>query len=135
LSEEAIRGDHKPGAGGWPTIKYFNKDTGYEGAPYTKLTDKAMCDELGDIKYMQQYVETAGKTSRCSVTTGKGCSEKETKYMDKMRGNTPEKIQASLDRLKKMASGSMKSDLKQWLNQRSAILKQMSARGGSKEEL
>jgi len=48
--------------GGWPTIKYFNKDTGYEGAHYKKKTPKAMCDELGDNEYMQQYVEEAGHT-------------------------------------------------------------------------
>ena len=35
------------GAGGWPTVRYFNKETGYGGKPYPKKTDKAMCDELG----------------------------------------------------------------------------------------
>eukprot|EP01050_Picozoa_sp_SAG11_P058854 SAG11_NODE_37811_length_255_cov_0.660256_1_plen_39_part_10 len=28
------------GAGGWPTIRYFNKETGYDGKPYPKKTDK-----------------------------------------------------------------------------------------------
>ena len=50
LSEQQIRGNHNPGAGGWPTIKYFNKETGYEGATYNKKTDKSMCDELGDYE-------------------------------------------------------------------------------------
>ena len=51
LSEEPIRGSYNPGAGGWPTIRYFNTKTGYEGAPYTKKTDKAMCEELvSDLK-------------------------------------------------------------------------------------
>jgi hypothetical protein len=36
-------GDLSPGAGGWPTIRYFNKATGYDGTPYAKKTDKAMC--------------------------------------------------------------------------------------------
>lgn len=40
---------YSPGAGGWPTIRYFNKETGKDGAPYEKKTDKAMCDELGDL--------------------------------------------------------------------------------------
>ena len=53
LSEEQVRGNHNPGAGGWPTIKYFNKQTGYEGAPYEKKTDGAMCDELGNEENMQ----------------------------------------------------------------------------------
>lgn len=84
LSEQPIRGNYNPGAGGWPTIRYFNQRTGcasqtparvtvgprrtlrellpplggrYEGAPYTKKTDGAMCDELGKESYMQAYVE------------------------------------------------------------------------------
>ncbi len=28
LAEDQIRGNHNPGAGGWPTIKYFNQETG-----------------------------------------------------------------------------------------------------------
>lgn len=36
-----------PGSGGWPTVRYFNKETGYGGKAYPKKTDKAMCDELG----------------------------------------------------------------------------------------
>ena len=61
LSEEQIRGNHNPGAGGWPTIRYFNKATGYEGAAYTKKTDDPMCTELGNQKYMDAYVEAAGR--------------------------------------------------------------------------
>ena len=45
LSESQVRtgpdgGDLSPGAGGWPTIRYFNKGTGYDGAPYAKKTDQ-----------------------------------------------------------------------------------------------
>ena len=54
LSAQQVKGKHNPGAGGWPTIKYFNKETGYEGAPYEKKTDKSMCDELGDDEYMEE---------------------------------------------------------------------------------
>lgn len=56
LSEQQIRGNHNPGAGGWPTIKYFNKQTGYDGAPYDKKTSKQMCEELGDLEYMVNVV-------------------------------------------------------------------------------
>lgn len=66
LSKDQIRECHgtpqNPGQGGWPTIRYFNKDTGYGGKPYAKKTQKAMCDELGDKKNMQAYVEEMGKT-------------------------------------------------------------------------
>ena len=41
------------GAGGWPTIRYFNKETGYGGGNYKKVTSGAMCDELGNEEHMQ----------------------------------------------------------------------------------
>ena len=34
--------------GGWPTIKYFNKETGPAGKPYTQKTSDPMCTELGN---------------------------------------------------------------------------------------
>ena len=80
LSEEPIRGSYNPGAGGWPTIRYFNKATGYAGAPYAKKTSKAMCDELGDAANMQAYVEEAGSTSLCDLESGEGCEEREVEY-------------------------------------------------------
>ena len=69
LSENPIRERHgvqfNPGAGGWPTIRYFNADTGPGGAPYEKVTDKAMCEELKDEDNMFAYVEKAASTSLC----------------------------------------------------------------------
>ena len=63
LSEVPIRGaPHNPGLGGWPTIRYFNKKTGKEGASYQKKTTLPMCQELLDMEYMQGYIEEAGST-------------------------------------------------------------------------
>jgi hypothetical protein len=59
LSEQRIVGHHAPGKGGWPTIRYFNKDTGYEGKSYTKKTTQSMCNELGQEGYMDAYVREA----------------------------------------------------------------------------
>lgn len=39
-----------PGKGGWPTVRYFNKETGPEGKQYEKKTSDAMCTELGPGK-------------------------------------------------------------------------------------
>lgn len=39
-----------PGAGGWPTVRKFNKATGLEGEAYNKATGDAMCTELGPGK-------------------------------------------------------------------------------------
>ena len=42
-----IPGKFGAGQGGWPTVRYFNAETGYDGAPYKQKTSKSMCDELG----------------------------------------------------------------------------------------
>jgi hypothetical protein len=140
LSEEQIRGDHNPGAGGWPTIRYFNKETGYGGKPYTKKTSDAMCTELGNDKYMQAYVEEAGKTSLCSIAEGNpGCGDKEKKYIAKWASADAAKLEAQIKRLSGMAGedSKMKEDLKQWVTQRLAILKQYQKKlgGGDEKEL
>ena len=74
-----IRGNYNPGAGGWPTIRYFNSKTGYEGAPYQKKTSAPMCTELGSEENMQAYVEEAGatreRTEARGVGTGDGVGE------------------------------------------------------------
>ena len=124
LSKNQIRGNHNPGAGGWPTIRYFNKETGYEGKGYVKKTDKAMCKELGEESVMQAFVEEAGDTSLCSAKTGAGCSEKEATFLAKWQAKPagPE-----LARLQGLSATSMKPELAAWMEQRVAILKQLVA--------
>jgi hypothetical protein len=133
LAEQQIRGNHNPGAGGWPTIKYFNKKTGYEGAAYQKKTDGSMCDELGDMTYMQAYVEEAGQTSLCNVVTKAGCSEKQSEFIDKTKSLSKDSLNQQLQRLEGMSGKSMTAPLRSWLTQRIAILKQLI--GGVHDEL
>lgn len=140
LSTDPVRGNHQPGAGGWPTIKYFNKDTGYDGAPYPKKTSKAMCEELGDEAMMQAYVEEMGATSLCSAQTGMGCSDKEKGFIDKWKGRNANDLTSQLARISGMTGSRMKDDVKEWLNQRIAIIKQLlktaqDDESGSSEEL
>ena len=136
LSEVPIRGNYNPGAGGWPTIRYFNSKTGYEGAPYQKKTSAPMCTELGSEENMQAYVEEAGATSLCSAADpeGTGCNEKEVAYIAKMKVAPAADVAAQLTRLQGMPTESMKADLLLWLRQRVSILKQLSD-GAVKEEL
>jgi len=119
--------------GGWPTIKYFNKATGYKGAHYKKKTGDAMCTELGPGKpYLQEYVMEAGGTSLCKVATKAGCSDKETKFITLWQGkNDAALVDKQIKRLTGMKGGSMKAELKEWINQRLAILKQL--QGSAKE--
>lgn len=136
LKEQPIR-EYGAGKGGWPTIRYFNAETGPEGAPYEKKTDGAMCDELGPKgeDFMTLYVEEAGKTSLCALD-GKGCSEKQSAYIAKMRGKGADAQRAQLERLSKMDERSMTPELKEWLSARKKILKMLlDAEGDGKQDL
>jgi len=115
-------------------VRYFNKATGYGGKPYPKKTDKAMCDELGDDEYMQGYVMEMGSTSLCSVDTLVGCGDKEKDFIGKWKEKSKDDVEKQLTRLEGMKGGSMKPDLKKWLGQRIAVLKQFQ-KGDKKDEL
>lgn len=142
LSSDQVRNingeDMGAGAGGWPTIRYFNKETGYGGKPYVQKTSTAMCDELGPKnEYMQQYVEEAGGTSLCNVKkTDTGCTDKQKAFIEKWTGKPMDDISKQLDRLKGMVdkdSASMKPEMLTWAKHRLNIFKQLSA--GGKDEL
>ena len=53
---------------GWPTIRYFNKETGVQGGSYKQKTDDAICDELGNEEKMKAYVNEYGKTTLAEET-------------------------------------------------------------------
>jgi hypothetical protein len=122
--------DQGAGSGGWPTVRYFNKETGYGGKPYAKKTSQAMCDELGPkTDYMQQFVEEAGGTSLCDVkNTEVGCNEKQKGFIDKWASKPAEEVKKQLDRLTgmvDMGSENMKPDALTWAKQRLNIFKQL----------
>lgn len=137
LSTGGPRGDGaNPGSGGWPTIRYFNKETGTKGAAYVKKIDSApMCEELGPKHgLLNDYIMEASGTSLCSVVEPySGCSEKEIKYikkMAKMAIKGEEDLEAQSRRLTEMSEKKMKPALKKWMSQRLAILKSLLKEGG-----
>jgi len=121
--------------GGWPTIRYFNKETGVDGGSYVKKTDKAMCDELGKNEMMQAYIEEYAGTSLCSAETGAGCSEKEVKYAEKWKAKSTSDIDSQIKRLDGMKKKKMKPELTTWIVQRLSILKQLAKKEEAKDEL
>lgn len=142
LSKNQVREIHdvaqNPGAGGWPTIRHFNKATGYGGEAYVQKTSSAMCDELGPKEtYMQAYVETVGGVSLCNVNASdKGCTEKERAFIEKWKGKEQSELTLQLERLKDLSSkgaNSMKPEALQWVKQRLALVKQFTKHG--KDEL
>ena len=60
-----------------------------------------------------------------SLDFTQGCTDKEKKYIETRTAKGKEANEKETERLKKMASGGMKAELKQWLNQRLNILKQL----------
>lgn len=125
LSEGQVPGNHSPGMGGWPTIRYFNQKTGIEGGNYKKKTSGAMCDELGDDGMMFSYVEEYGNTSLCNVDTKAGCSDKEIGFIEKIEMKGMEYMESQLKRLNNMDPKAMKEDLAEWLGKRKKILQNM----------
>jgi hypothetical protein len=109
LSEQPdLRGNHNPGSGGWPTIKYFNKETGLDGAHYQKKTSFSMCDELGpNHDYLEEYIEEAAQTSLCK-TDGTNCDERSRAFLEKQKQKDSSEWKKQLDRLLKLEEESMK---------------------------
>jgi hypothetical protein len=126
---------HNPGGGGWPTIRYFNKETGIDGADYVKKTDKAICDELGDEEAMTTYVLDYGNTSLCSIVDGEGCDEREVKFIEKSKTKSLEDHRSQISRLEGLESEPMKPELLAWVKKRKRILKQFVATTAHGEEL
>jgi len=128
LSEEQVRESfgvpQNPGAGGWPTIRYFNEETGYGGAPYEKKTSDPMCEELGNVDNMRAYVEDYG-IKRCEIATGgEHCSERQRAFAEKWRSKSSDDVAAQIKRLEGMKDGKMKPDLLDWIKARLVVLKQ-----------
>mmetsp|Transcript_41955 Transcript_41955/g.85683 ORF Transcript_41955/g.85683 Transcript_41955/m.85683 type:complete len:88 (-) Transcript_41955:316-579(-) len=51
---------HQAGAGGWPTLKYFNKETGVAGLKYTQLTKDRVCEEMKKPEAVVKWIEDFG---------------------------------------------------------------------------
>lgn len=127
LADDPIGSPYEAGAGGWPTIRYFNQQTGPGGKAYTQKTDKPMCEELGDVINMRTYVTSAGSTSPCDLGTGEECTDQEVEYRAKFDGKTEAELSAQIDKLMQKGAGKMKPHLRDWLGQRLNVLHQLRA--------
>lgn len=102
----------KHGVSGYPTIKYWQdgevKDYN-QGRTYDDMK-----------KFVSETLEV-----KCIVATPDGCNDKEKKFIEKRGAKSKEDNEKELARLTKMAAGTMKAELKQWLMQRLNIMKQL----------
>lgn len=101
---------------GYPTIKYF-KDGDEDGQDYQGGRD---FDSLK--KFVAENLERP-----CDVSDPAKCTEKEKKYIDKMKAKSSEDRKKQISRLDGMKGESMKAELKAWISQRLHILKSLEA--------
>jgi protein disulfide-isomerase A6 len=102
----------KFGVQGYPTLKYFQDGN----------IDKPLDYNSGrDLDSLKEFVSKELEVA-CSISDTSKCSEKEVKFLEKMKAESAESRKKQLDRLSKMKGSSMKAELKQWLTQRLRIL-------------
>jgi len=112
------------GQGGWPTVRYFNAETGVDGAPYKQKTSKSMCDELGDMEYMRNYVQEKS-TPPCNVVVLTSCSDQDKTFLETWRAKSASQQATELQRLEKLAQSKGKPDILKWVRQRVYLLTQL----------
>ena len=86
-----------PGAGGWPTLRYFNRETGPGGAVVERKTTMKICDEFKDGARMIAAVRDCMKV--CDAATGDGCDDAEKAFFDAWRGKDVAAELARVDHL------------------------------------
>mmetsp|Transcript_85879 Transcript_85879/g.148704 ORF Transcript_85879/g.148704 Transcript_85879/m.148704 type:complete len:157 (-) Transcript_85879:41-511(-) len=128
LSENRVQEVHnvsqEPGSKGWPTIRFFNKETGFGGAHYPKrFKDEAMCDELGNSRYMQDYIQDMGRTLLCDPVAVVECSTKEQKFIEEWKVKTKEEAEAESEKL--AASKKKDKDKRRRDRNRAKLLKKL----------
>jgi len=144
LADDQVQGKYagSPGAGGWPTIRTYNKDTGYEGSFAGDWKDEngldgAMCDVFGKEETMQRYVEEMAGISApgvfisgtlctdfaclCKQMDSGECSKQQVTYEAKFKSSPLADIQSRQKLLSASLAKSGKADL--WMSQRIQILK------------
>jgi len=96
---------------GYPTLKYWKDGTMHD---YSGGRDDAALR-----KFIKDTLEVL-----CNVNSPKDCSDKEKAFIEAMKAK-PAEITSQLTRLQGMASAKAAPALKEWLNQRINILRQL----------
>ena len=118
-THEAIAGTPNPlnippwaesqvGHDGWPTIRFYNEQTGSSGASYEQVTEKELSAELADLDTLLTWIEAKAGTRACDVKTGKGCNAKDLKYVRKWQSD---KSLADYKKQAKLLTNQLKSRL------------------------
>ena len=109
--------NQNPGAGGWPTLRFFNTDTGYGGEKYVQKTQKRICEEMKEPAMMKAWVEEHTGPS-CSIDDTKDCEDREKDYITKATEKTPADRTKQLARLNTMQGKKMSPGAAEWISKR-----------------
>jgi hypothetical protein len=110
-----------------PTIRYFNKETGYDGASYKPRTELELFDELGAQEYMDEYIEDVASFPTCRVDTLNHCSEDEINYINENKNELLDELWFLMSKLEGPHNALIKLDplKRKWHKQRYNIMKQL----------
>lgn len=126
----SLRMGHNAGHDGWPTIRYYNGETGITGGDYKRKTSAQVCNELKIEDNMIAYVETAAMTTMC-LTDETGCDDSELSFMAMMKDKGVEAQRKALvaisdknamDEIAGMLDENLRGDLLRFLGQRRKIM-------------
>jgi hypothetical protein len=101
------------GEGGWPSIRYFNGQTGLEGKAYiAKTVDMKLCYELGTkYFYFLDFVADVSGATLCSVVDHRHCDDQSLRFLNTMTqeeesggGNTIELLEKRMEELVSMGT-------------------------------
>jgi len=97
---------------GYPTIKYFDAEGkhDYQGGR--------------DFDTLKKFVED-NLVQKCLIEDQSNCSDKEKKYITKIQAKDAAGRAKQITRLENMKGNKMTKELKRWLLQRLALLKQL----------
>jgi hypothetical protein len=115
-----------PGAGGWPTLRYFNADTGPGGAVVPRKTQQKICDEF---KVGERMIEATTECMKvCDAATGAGCAPDEVAFLDAWR--TSDGVAAEKARLEELLDEATQKTMRKQVKLLNKLQK-----AGAKDEL
>jgi len=107
----------------------FKKGTDGLQSKYKELqaTKKKIVDGVkgGDVGMMKKVAKDNKTRPKCRTDDTKACSDKEVKFIEKMKAATADARNKQITRLEKMKGNAMKEELRLWLLQRLNILRQL----------
>ena len=99
-----------PGQGGWPTLRYFNAETGVGGAKVEQKTGLKICDEFKEPARMLEATKESMKM--CNAGTGAGCDEEQLEFIGAWKGKPADALAAEVARIEDLLSEETQKKLK-----------------------